>query len=453
MSAVSATVSRAFPATRITSFLLFATFFCVTFEKVHWRFGGSLEISDILTILFLLAFALTSRGVMPRTTAILLAFFAAFLLVYLAGFFNLDTKQGVDQFTKGMVKFVLHFLFLAASVTYLVQRGRRFYWRTFGWFAAGFLANGIYGVLQLFAAKAGHNLDKTVLSPLTGGASSINIYGSVGGTSVYRPNALTGDPNHLGTMLVVPLVALLPVYLRLERGHPLKRKLAVALAFMLLVLLATLSRSGALGLGVGLLVLAIPYRRFVWSRALLWPLAGVGAVLAYVLYSRWHFFSVVLRSRIQTGGASISAHFAVYNFVPQIIHSHPLFGLGLNNFSVYYEFVTGKTNWGPHSFWVALIVETGLVGLILFLVFLRYVYLRLRAARLLGKRLGGEGRYVRALAWGMTGALTGTIASNFFYLTMTFYYFYAFVALAVALPVVFRRKQDARFGSGAHLRS
>ena len=32
---------------------------------------------------------------MPRTTAILLGFFAAFLLVYLAGFFNLDTKQGV----------------------------------------------------------------------------------------------------------------------------------------------------------------------------------------------------------------------------------------------------------------------------------------------------------------------------------------------------------------------
>ena len=115
-----------------------------------------------------------------------------------------------------MVKFVLHFLFLAASVTYLVQRGTRFYWRALGWFAAGFVANGVYGVLQLLSAKAGHNLDQTVLSPLTGGASSINIYGSVGGSSVYRPNALTGDPNHLGIMLTVPLLMLLPVYLRLR---------------------------------------------------------------------------------------------------------------------------------------------------------------------------------------------------------------------------------------------
>jgi len=440
VTVVAAAVPRTIASTRVTAFLLFATLFSVTFEKVHWNVAGSLGIADVLTVLFLLAFALTSRGVMPRTTAILLAFFAAFLLVYLAGFFNLDTKQGVDQFTKGMVKFVLHFLFLAASVTYLVQRGKQFYWRSVGWFTAGLVANGVYGVLQLVSAKAGHNLDSTVLSPLTGGASSINIYGQVAGSSVYRPNALTGDPNHLGIMLVVPLLSLLPVYLRLERVHRLKKPLAVALAFMLLVLLATLSRSGLLGLGAGLLVLAIPYRRFLRSRALLVPLTGVGLLLAYILYSRWSYFSVVLRSRVQTGGASSSAHFAVYDFIPQILHSHPLLGLGLNNFSVYYQFVTGKTNWGPHSFWVALVVETGLVGLLLFVVFLRYVYLRLRAARLLGKMLGAEGRYVRALAWGMTAALTGTIASNFFYLTMTFYYFYAFIALAVALPVVFGRR-------------
>jgi O-antigen ligase len=424
---------------RATSFFFLATFFCVTFEKVHWNFSASLELSDILTILFLAAFGLTYRGRMPRTAAVVLGFLAAFVLVYLFGFFNIQTQQGLDQFAKGMVKFVLHFLFLAAGVTYLADRGRWYFWRTLGWFTAGLLANCVYGILQLLAARAGHNLDQTVLSPLTGGASSINVYGAVGGQSVYRPNALTGDPNHLGIMLDVPLLTLLPVYLRLERGHRLKRLLAVVLGFMLIVQLATLSRSGILGLGVGLLVLVLPYRRFVKSRALLYPLAGVGVILAYVLYSRWHYFSVVLRSRVQTGGASSSAHFEVYSFIPQIIHSNPLLGLGLNNFSVYYEFVTGKTNWGPHSFWVALIVETGLVGLLLFVIFLRYVYVRLRAARLLGRALAD--RRVLPLAWGMTAALTGTIAANFFYLTMSFYYFYGLLTLALALPIVFARRR------------
>ena len=204
---------------RVTSFLFLATLFCLTFEKVHWNVGGDLAISDVLTVLFLVAFAFTARGPMPRTAGIVLGFFAAFVLVYLFGFFNIQTQQGLDQFTKGMVKFVLHFLFLAAAVTYLVQRGRVAWWRALGWFGAGLLANCVYGILQLVSARAGHNLDKTVLSPLTGGASSINIYGAVGGQSVYRPNALTGDPNHLGIMLDLPLLILLPLYLRLERGH------------------------------------------------------------------------------------------------------------------------------------------------------------------------------------------------------------------------------------------
>jgi O-antigen ligase len=445
MSVVAVAAPRTIAYSRVAGFFLLATLFCVTFEKLHWNVAGELALADVTTALFLVTYALTSRGPVPRTTAIVLGFFAAFLLVYLLSFFNLDSKQALDQFTKGMVKFVLHFLFLAAGISYLVQRGRGFYLRALGWFSAGLVANCVYGVLQLLAARAGHNLDKTVLSPLTGGASAINVYGSVGGSSVYRPNALTGDPNHLAVMLDVPLLVLLPFYLRLERGHRLKRPLAAALGFMLILLLATLSRSGALGLGVGLLVLGVPYRRYLRTRALLAPLAGVALVLAYVLYSRWHFFSVVLRSRVQTGGASSSAHFAVYDFIPQIVHSHPLLGLGLNTFSVYYEFVTGKSNWGPHSFWVALIVETGLVGLLLFVVFLRYVYVRLRAARVLGRVLDGardpDGARVRPLAWGMTAALTGTMASNFFYLTMTFYYFYAFVALALALPVVFARRR------------
>ena len=184
MSAVSVAVPRVVSRTRLTSFFLLATFFCVTFEKVHWNVAGTLEIADVTTILFLLSFALTNRGRLPRTAAILLGFFAAFLIVYLLGYFNLETKQGLDQFAKGMVKYALHFLFLAAAVTYLVRRGQHYYWRVLGWFGAGLVANCIYGVLQLLSARAGHNLDSTVLSPLTGGASAINIYGAVSGVNM-----------------------------------------------------------------------------------------------------------------------------------------------------------------------------------------------------------------------------------------------------------------------------
>ncbi len=428
--------------------LFLATLAAVTFEKLHWEIAGSVGLADVLAILFLGGFAFSrpgrSHGRIPRTTVVVAAFFGAFLLVYLVGYYNLETSDALAQFAKGMVKFVIHFAFLAAGVTYLVRRGRAFYWRALAWFSIGMVVNALYGIAQLAVASTGGNLDQQLLSPLTGGASSINIYGAVNGQSVFRPNALTGDPNHLGIMLIVPLLVLTPLYLRLERGHRLRTPLAAVLAFLLLVELATLSRSGALGLGVGALVLAAPYRRFLRARALLVPLGGVLALLAAILWTRRSFFEVVLRSRVQTGGGSSSAHFDVYAFIPDVLHTHPFFGLGLNNFSVFYAFETGKTNWGPHSFYVALLVETGIVGTALFAVFLWYLFRRLRAARALGRALAASGdalaARVRPLAWGMTAALAGTMAANVFYLTMQFYYFYAFAALVLALPLVFGRR-------------
>ena len=436
---------------RALRFLFFAALFTVTFEKVFWNVAGAVSLADILAVCFLALYALDRigrrDGRLPRTAGIVLVFTAVFLLVYLVGFFNLDTAQGTAQFGKGMFKFGIHFLFLLAGVSYLARRSERFYWQSVGVFCAGIVFNAAYGVVQLLAARSGFNLDHAVLSPLTGGASNINIYGAVEGASVYRPNALTSDPNHLGIMLAIPLLVLTPIYLRLERRHELCRTLGLTIAFLLVVEVATLSRSGILALLIGGLILLLPYRRFLAGRTLLAPLAGAAVVLAVVAASRWHYVETILRSRVKTGGGSESAHFGVYDFIPKILHSHPLFGLGLNNFSVYYQQITGKTNWGPHSFYVALVVETGLVGTAVFAVFLWYLFRRLHAARAIGRGLAALGdaaaARVRPLAWGLTAALAGTMAANAFYLTMSFYYFFAFATIALAAPIVFARRLAA----------
>jgi O-antigen ligase len=369
------------------------------------------------------------------------------LVVYLIGFFNIETKQALSLYEKGLTKFVIHFGFLAAGVAYLARRSERFYWRTLGWFVAGFAANAAYGLLQLAATLGGRNLDAIVLNPITGGAASINIWGAVGQSSVYRVNALTGDANHLGVMLVVPLLLVAPVYLRLERGHRLRLPLAVLLGFLLLMELSTLSRSGLLGLAVGGAVLAVVYRPLLLTRALLVPLGAVAAVLAILVVRRLDYFSNVLHARLQTTDSSSTLHLQVYDFIPQTIHAHPLFGFGLNTFSVYYEFVTGRTQWGAHSYYVATVVETGLVGAIVFALFLAYMFKRLGVARQIGRALAAAGdpaaARVRPVAWGLTAALVGTIAANAFYLTMLFYYFYALALLVLATPIVFGRRLRA----------
>ena len=139
---------------QVTSFLFLASVFCVTFEKVHWTFAGTVSLADILAILFLISFVITTRRfLVPYTTVVLLGFFALFVVVYLVGYFDLTDSDALAQWGKGLTKWVIHFLFLAAAVVWLSRRGQRYFWKTLVWFSAGFVANGVYGILQLLDAR------------------------------------------------------------------------------------------------------------------------------------------------------------------------------------------------------------------------------------------------------------------------------------------------------------
>jgi hypothetical protein len=427
----------------IVEALFFATVFTVTFAKLQWEVAGTMSFSDVVTALFLVAFLVHRLerfdGRLPRASVVTLMFFLAFLLVYLIGWFNLETAQSLAQWAKGMVKFVLHFLFLVAGVALIARRGMRFYWLTLAAFVGGLAANGAYGLSQLAVAEStGANLDEAWLQPITGGASKINIFGAIEGSFVYRVNALTGDPNHLGIEVAAGILLLLPIYLRLERGHRLRVPMALLLMFLAIVDLATLSRSGLLGLTCGFLVLAVPYRRILLQPQFLVPLGVLLAGLAVFVAQRADFFTQVLSSRLSTEGRGADTHFIVYSFIPDVLAHNPLFGLGLNTFSVYYEFQTGKTNFGPHSFYVASFVEYGLVGTVLFAAFIVYLFRRTALTRRMGRALAAAGdplaARIRPLGWGLAAALVSTMVSNVFYLTMSFYYFYVLALLAIAAP-------------------
>jgi hypothetical protein len=390
--------------------LFLTTILFVTFAKIHWELAWDLSVADIVTVAFLTLFVWdrVERGDarVTYTSAVALSFAAALLLVYGLGFFNLDTEQAFTQWSKGMVKAMLNLGFLAAGIALLARRSQRFYWYALAAFCGGIALNALYGVVQLSVAEiAGVNLDAAWIEPITGRDTRINIFGRIGGTQeVFRPNGLSADPNHLGIELVIPLLVLTPLYLRLESGHRLKTPLAVFLGFLLVVELATLSRSGLLGLACGALILAIPYRRYLRKRAFYVPFGAVLVLIAAIILARWDFFERVLTARTQTSRAATSPHFMVYEFIPDVLSTNPLLGLGLNNFAVYYEFVTGRPDFGPHSFYVATIVETGLVGATLLSVFVLWIFQRLGVARRLGRALAAVGdplaARVRPLAWG-----------------------------------------------------
>jgi hypothetical protein len=431
--------------------LLFATVFVITFAKIRFATQvGDVYLSDVTASLFVLA-VLAQRVAardwsVPRTAALAGAFFCIFLVVYLVGFYNLETTADRDYFVKGLTKFAIHFAFLIVAVAYLARRAARLYWQTLAWFVAGFAVNAVYGLVQLgLAETTGRNLDEMFLGRLglyeRGG---IAVEGIAGESPVYRTNALTLDPNHLGVMLVVPLLVLFPVYLRLERGHRLRLPLAFLLGLLAVVELSTLSRSGLVGIAVGLLVLALPYRHLFLKPRLLVPLGGLVAVLAVVVAQRSGFFQTVFAARTEVQGASTQRHFEFYSLIRPALADNPLFGHGLNTFPAYYEFLTGRTNWGPHSFYVLVLTDTGIVGTAVYAVYLGFLFRCATSLRRIGRRLAAIGEpvaaRVRPLAWGFLAALAGTMAANLFYLTMQMYYFFVLAALVIAAPVVFARR-------------
>ena len=152
-----------------------------------------------------------------------------------------------------------------------------------------------------------------------------------------------------------------------------------------------------------------------------------------MLYASSHFVPRVIETRISTGGSGTQTHLQFYQLVPPALDPNPLFGMGFNTFAVFYEFITGRSDFGPHSIWIATLVETGIIGLA---VYIAYFFYLVACAMAIRRATDAD---ISATGWGTTAALIGTAAANFFYLTMSFDYFFALAVLTVGGMVLFSR--------------
>jgi O-Antigen ligase len=412
--------------------LLFAgALFVAPFTKLKWEAAGGLVLADVFTagLVTTLALERLRRRELrvPRTAVILLALGGGLIAVYSTGLLAASQIDGGPlQVVKGLARAGMHFALLAAAVTYLSWRPAAYRWRAVAWLCAGIGASALYGALQLVFEQAGINLDAHVITPLTGAPARSLIYGLNLSPDVPRLTGLTSDPDHLGIMLIVPILLVLPLYLVLERGDRRRLPLALLLGTLVLVLAGTFSRSAILGLAAGAAVVAFQYRRRLLTSHLLVPAAAVAIVLLAIAARDLRASEEIVKARVRVDRTAMT-HLHQYDFIPRAFHTDAAFGIGLENFGRRYASITGKKDFGPHSFYVQSLTETGLVGTAAFALFLAYLVRRLRVAR-----RSASDHFDAALVVGLTAVLVGTLVANVFYLTMTFYYFYAFLVLVVA---------------------
>jgi len=201
----------------------------------------------------------------------------------------------------------------------------------------------------------------------------------------FAPAALYGDANPVAMYLDPPFA--MAVGLVLFAPSPRWRWMGVAwFAVVGAALLLTFSKGGYLAVGALALVAVLSVRR--WGALLL-----AGTIAAALLIAQ----IPLVAQRLGTIPISFMGRLEIYQATIQMIHDHPIFGVGLGGYS--YQFRGQTPEIYPHDIWLTFWVEIGLLGVIVFAVILFWLLW-------CGWRAWPRMRdFYRPALWGTVGAL------------------------------------------------
>ncbi|HXF05571.1 MAG TPA: O-antigen ligase family protein [Blastocatellia bacterium] len=254
-----------------------------------------------------------------------------------------------------------------------------------------------------------------------------------------------GDPNFYAQILV-PLVPLAFYQLWKEPSLRLKLIAAYSLSMISLALVFTYSRGGILALAVVVLLAVIMKkikpRHLVLGFILFLPL---WLVVPREFEGRLSTLKQLIPGADETSmdvDTSFRERVLLMQVAWEMFRDHPVLGVGAGNYSEHYEdyaqrigsTVSSYEDFGqrrfPHSLYLEIAAETGLVGLLLFAGIVVVTFLRARSAIRLFTKAGDihSAHIVTALALGLVGYLTSSVFLHGHYLR----YFWLLVALMVA---------------------
>jgi O-antigen ligase len=290
------------------------------------------------------------------------------------------------------------------------------------------LVVSVIGLIQTVAGpKAGMNLGLEHLTLYDGGV--MRAYGTFG-----HPNQLAGY-----LILILPAAAIELFYGKTwqARAFPL-----VCLAVMLAALMATFSRGAWLGLGLaglGLFVAVVP-------RAWLWRGLAIGLVVIGLLYAGMKLFpgpGVLVVDRMYSmqhpeQEDSVSFRKVCLQTAGKMFQTHPWLGFGAGEYELNIRKYFNETYyaWSAmdkhiHNLYVQILIESGLFGLIGFLVWLGYGVAV--PARRMFKLPPGYARSILAAC--LAGVLAFLIHNNFDVLTVFARGTHAAVMLGLSLAL------------------
>ncbi|MEZ4682497.1 MAG: O-antigen ligase family protein, partial [Caldilineaceae bacterium] len=290
----------------------------------------------------------------------------------------------------------------------------------------------------------------TVYQQLTGAYTN-----NFGGFAQATVEHIVGDLNQFRTagpltpnFYALILVALVPLALDRfwhERQLLLRLVAGWGAAVAMLSIILTFSRGGFLAMGLVLGLLVLRYRPRPMTLAVTALLFFALLLLAPASYQERMLTlldSLPLISQSEVlDEASFRGRLSEVTVAVQMFADHPVAGVGYDNFDVHYlnysQYLgldTRREERQAHSLYLEIAAETGLAGILTFLLLLSGLYFSVRQARTLFRLAGQEEQLylVDALAIGMIGYLAG---STFLHAAFP-RYFWLLAAILLALPRV-----------------
>lgn len=295
---------------------------------------------------------------------------------------------------------------------------------------------GTISVYQVFTSSYGFEF---------GGFGRIELAHIVGRLREPRIGGPMGDPNFYAQTLV-PLVPLTLYRLWDESSTRLKVIAAYTLAVVVLAVVFTYSRGGAVALGLVLVLSAL--NRMVKIRHVLLSLLMFTLLTLFIpeqFGGRLRTLNQLLPARNESTihlDSAIEGRKLVMRAAWEMFSDHPFLGVASGNYSEHFEEYAERVGSVassyekfakrrlPHSLYLEVAGETGLVGLAVFATIIVSTLLAFRSAYLLFKAAGDlqAASLVISLALGFCGFLTTSVFLHGHYMR----YFWLLVAMAVA---------------------
>src|SRR6266576_5964350 len=238
-----------------------------------------------------------------------------------------------------------------------------------------------------------------------------------------------GNPNDLAAHTILVLGPALALCAGAPRGSPIRWIALASAALLTLVIVLTQSRGAFVALGV----MALP-TTITLVRRRPRAIAGVAAVLGLVLYlSPASFWARMQGLRKATSVATIGEmdpegsarqRFAVLQTATRIIRDHPVLGVGLGAYEVaQYRYNPSLGYLDTHNTYLNVLAETGVPGLVLFLMIVISVLQVVRhARRRAGRALPAEAETLRWLQYALVGYLIAGVFGSFAKLAFLYVY-------------------------------